>query len=104
MSQDNGVESSRAHLLSQEHQNHLYLQNNHWWKRPGPIGEKCTAKDTKQGLHWWLTNKESTSNSGATNLGSTPGARRSPGGWHGNPLQYSCLENPMHREAWRDTV
>ena len=27
-------------------------------------------------------------------VGSTPGLERSPGGWHGNPLQYSCLENP----------
>ena len=25
----------------------------------------------------------------------------SPGGWHGNPLQYSCLENPMVRRAWQ---
>ena len=32
--------------------------------------------------------------------GSTPGPGRSPGGGHGNPLQYSCLENPMDREAW----
>ena len=30
--------------------------------------------------------------------GSVPG--RSPGGGHGNPLQYSCLENPMDRRAW----
>ena len=30
--------------------------------------------------------------------------RRSPGGGHGNPLQYSCLENPMDRKAWRATV
>ena len=29
--------------------------------------------------------------------GSIPGLRRSPGGGHGNPLQYSCLENPMDR-------
>ena len=29
---------------------------------------------------------------------------RSPGGGHGNPLQYSCLENPMDRGAWRATV
>jgi len=28
-------------------------------------------------------------------VGSIPGSRRSPGGGHGNPLQYSCLENPM---------
>ena len=33
-------------------------------------------------------------------LGSIPGSGRSPGGGHGNPLQYSCLENPMDRGAW----
>ena len=33
-----------------------------------------------------------------------PGSGRSPGGGHGNPVQYSCLENPMDREAWRATV
>ena len=32
------------------------------------------------------------------------GSRRSPGGGHGNPLQYSCLENPMDRGAWQATV
>ena len=32
------------------------------------------------------------------------GLGRSPGGGHGNPLQYSCLENPMDRGAWRATV
>ena len=37
-------------------------------------------------------------------LGSIPGLGRSPGGGHGNPLQYSCLENPMDRGAWRATV
>ena len=36
--------------------------------------------------------------------GSIPGLRRSPGGGHGNPLQYSCLENPMDRGAWWATV
>ena len=33
-----------------------------------------------------------------------PGLGRSPGGGHGNPLQYSCLENPMDRGAWWATV
>ena len=33
-------------------------------------------------------------------LGSIPGLRRSPGGGHGNSLQYSCLENPIDRGAW----
>ena len=32
--------------------------------------------------------------------GSIPGLGRSPGEGHGNPLQYSCLENPMDRGAW----
>ena len=36
--------------------------------------------------------------------GSIPGSGRSPGGGHGNPPQYSCLEIPMDRGAWRATV
>ena len=32
--------------------------------------------------------------------GSSPGLGRSPVGMHGNPLQHSCLENPIDREAW----
>ena len=36
--------------------------------------------------------------------GSIPGSRRSPGEGHANPLQYSCLENPMDTGAWRATV
>ena len=36
-------------------------------------------------------------------VGSVPGLGRSPGGGHGNPLQYSCLENPMDRGAWQST-
>jgi len=35
---------------------------------------------------------------------SIPGLGRSLGGGHGNPLQYSCLENSMDRGAWRATV
>ena len=36
----------------------------------------------------------------AGDLGSIPGSGRSPGEGNGNPLQYSCLENPMDRGAW----
>ena len=36
--------------------------------------------------------------------GSIPGSGRSPGGGHGNLLQYSCLENPVDRGAWWATV
>ena len=37
-------------------------------------------------------------------MSSVPGSGRSPGGGHGNPLQYSCLENPMDRGVWWATV
>ena len=40
----------------------------------------------------------------ARDLGSIPVLGRSPGGGHGNPLRYSCLENPMDRGAWRAVV
>ena len=40
----------------------------------------------------------------AGDLGSIPGLGRSPGDWNGNPLQYSCLENPMDRGTWQATV
>ena len=49
--------------------------------------------------------KEPDLNAGdARDTGSIPGSGRSPGGGHGNPLQYSCLENPMDRGAWQATV
>ena len=37
-------------------------------------------------------------------VGLVPGLGRSPGGGHGNPLQYPCLENPMDRGAWQSIV
>ena len=46
--------------------------------------------------------KASASNAG--DLGSIPGSGRSPGEGNGNPLQYSCLENPMDGGAWWATV
>ena len=54
------------------------------------------------GLPEWLNSKESACNTGGVGL--IPGSGRSPGGGNGNPLQYSCLENPMDRGAWRATV
>ena len=57
---------------------------------------------TRLGFPGDLVGKESTCNAG--DLISIPGLGRSPGGGHGNPLQYSCLENSMDREAWQDTV
>ena len=59
-------------------------------------------KRTLTGLPWCLRGKESTCHAG--DPGSIPGSRRSPGGGHGHPLQYSCLENPKDRGAWQATV
>ena len=41
---------------------------------------------------------------GIRDVGSFSGLGRSPGGGHGNPLQYSCLDNPMDRGTWGVTV
>ena len=46
--------------------------------------------------------KEPACNAG--DMGSIAGSGRSPGGGHGNPLQYPCLENPMDRGAWQATA
>ena len=46
------------------------------------------------GLPWWLSGKD------AGDVGLIPGSGRSLGGRNGNPLQYSCLENPIDRAAW----
>ena len=43
-------------------------------------------------------------NADVADVGSIPGSGRCPRGGHGNPLQYSCLENPMDRGAWQATV
>ena len=54
------------------------------------------------GLPRWLSCKEYTCQAGDTGL--TPGLGRSPGEENGNPLQDSCLGNPMDRGAWQATV
>ena len=53
----------------------------------------------KEGFPHCSIGKESTYNTGE--LGSVPRSERSPEGGNGNPLQYSCLENPMDRGAWQ---
>ena len=52
-----------------------------------------------------IVEKNPPANAGDTeDSGSIPGSVRSPGAGHGKPLQYSCLENPLDRGAWRATV
>ena len=55
-----------------------------------------------EGLHGGSDGKESACS--VEDLGLIPGLGRSPGGRNGNPLQYSCLENPMDKAAWWATV
>ena len=60
--------------------------------------------------HYWASQvapmvKKLPVNAGDTrDMGLIPESGRSLGGGHGNPLQYSCLENPMDRGAWGATV
>ena len=62
------------------------------------------SRGTK-GLPWWLRGKDSACKAeDAGDPSSIPNSGRSPGGGHDNPFQYSCLENPMDRGAWRATV
>ena len=52
-----------------------------------------------------LVVKDSNASAGdRKDVGSIQGSERSPRGGHGNLLQYSCLENPMNRGAWKATV
>ena len=57
--------------------------------------------NTNLGLPLWFSDKNLPANAGA--MGSVPGLGRSHGD-HGNPLQFSCRENSMNREAWWATV
>ena len=60
------------------------------------------TSNLSMGLPWWLTGKESMSI--AVDMASIPGSGRSPRKINGNPLQYSCLENPMDRRICWATV
>ena len=51
-----------------------------------------------------VVNNPSANAGNARDVSFIPGSGRSPEGGNGNPLQYSCLENPMDREAWQATV
>ena len=66
-------------------------------------GRICFVRgNTTVGFPGGSDGKESAYNAGDPGL--IPGSGRSPGERNGNPLQYSCLENPMDRGAWQATV
>ena len=62
----------------------------------------CILLASVIGLPWCPVVKNPPANAG--DRGSIPGAGRCLGGGHGNPLLYSCLENPMDSGGWRATV
>ena len=65
-----------------------------------PSPQACTYSSSGD-----ASGKNSAANAGdVRDAGSNPGSGKSPGKGNGNPLQYSCLENPMDRGAWRATV
>ena len=62
---------------------------------------KLDTSIQKAGLPWWLSSEESASQpANIGDMGSIPGSGRSPEEGNGNPLQYSCLENPRDGGAW----
>ena len=82
-----------------------------WWAAIDGVAQSRTrlkrlssssSSTLMNGLPWWLSPKESACNAG--DMGSIPGSGRFPGGKYGNPLQCSCLENPMDRGALGATV
>ena len=83
-----------------------------WWARQarslsyrglwGWVSSISLFVNSINGLPWWVMGKETACNAGVA--GSIHGSGRYPGGGHGNPLQYSCLENPMDRGAWWTTA
>ena len=75
-----------------------------WWGALERDLENRPAS-SQLGFPGGASSKEPSANAGDIRDGSSiPGLGRFPGGGHGNPLQYSCLENPMNRGAWQATV
>ena len=97
-------------LLSHEEQ-HIWISSNEV-DEPRACFTECSKSEKEKQYHI-LTHiygifpggsEVKASASSVGDLGSIPGLESSPGEGNGNPLQYSCLENPMDREAWWATV
>ena len=71
---------------------HIHKMPLSWGKTTGAFQEALVVKNPPA------------STGDLRDTGSVPGSGRCPGGGRGNPLQYSCLENPMDRGAWWATV
>ena len=77
--------------------NHVYVESKLWYE--------WTYQWNRRASQMVLVVNNPLANAGdIRDVGLIPGSGRSPGGGHGNPLQYSCLGNPMDRGAWHATV
>ena len=66
---------------------------------------RCVEKSSRHGFPGGSAVKKLPANTGDEgDVGSIPGSGGSPAGGNGNPLQYSCLKNPMDRRAWGVTI
>ena len=83
-----------------------HKEENVWREVQRPLQGRSVSKQQRKDLHphqpFWLRGGEFAYQAGESGL--TPGSGRSPGEGNGNPLQYSCLGNPMDRGAWWATV
>ena len=64
----------------------------------------CRPPRNRTGVSGFPGGSDSKESACSAGLGSIPGSGKSSGEGNGNPLQYSCLENPMDRGAWRAIV
>ena len=83
----------------------MFIQKNKSLYNPGrllrPLLKSVCVHGISQGV---LVVKNPPANAEVRDMHSIPGLGRSLGGGHSDPLQYSCLENPMDRGAWQATV
>ena len=80
----------------------MYSKAYNFSQSSNPSGGRGEGRRKSSGFPGGSDGKESACD--AADPGSIPGSGWSPGGGHGNPLQYSCLEKPMDRGAWRAAV
>ena len=80
------------------------FQDNRSMKENNPIPVFKSENSTVISLQYLVVKNLPTSAGDIRDVGSITGSGISPGGGHGNPLQYSCLENPTDRGAWQAAV
>ena len=92
--EDTELNSSDEHIKNTTTHGAILTENN--------LDQQKVSSTTKAGFSGGLAVKNSPAN--VRDAGLIPGSGRSPGERYGNPVQYSCLENPMDKRAWWATV